>query len=78
MSADSNSMFYNKGPFIHSLRKGPEGGEVGKISTYSYFRRGQTHSYVIFSKLIFYIGNRAVKWFGRDHVSFCVWKVKKY
>ena len=51
-----------------------EGG-VGKISTYSYFEEGfeeggQTHSYVIFSKSIFYIRNRAVKWFGRDHISF--------
>ena len=26
-------------------------------------------SYVIFSKLIFYIRNRSVKWFGRDHIS---------
>ena len=31
---------------------------------------GQTHSYVIFSKSIFYIRNRAVKWFDRDHISF--------
>ena len=31
---------------------------------------GKTHFYVIFSKSIFYIRNRAVKWFGRDHVSF--------
>ena len=30
----------------------------------------QTHSYEIFSKSIFYIRNRAVKWFGRDHISF--------
>ena len=57
---------------IHSLRKGPEGGGIGKISTYSYFGRGeaQTHSYVIFSKSLFYIRNRAVKWFGKDHISF--------
>ena len=59
-----------KGPFI---RKDPEGGgRVGKISTYSYFGggKGQIHSYVIFPKSIFYIRNRAVKWFGRDHISF--------
>ena len=31
---------------------------------------GQTHSYVIFLKTIFYIRNRAVKWFSRDHISF--------
>ena len=30
----------------------------------------QIHSYVIFSKSIFHIRNRAVKWFGRDHISF--------
>ena len=44
---------------------------VGKISTYTYFGEGgQTHSYVIFSESIFYIRNRAVKWFGSDHISF--------
>ena len=46
----------------------------GKIFTwtYSYFGggRGQTHSYVIFSKSIFYIRNRVVKWFGRYHILF--------
>ena len=31
---------------------------------------GRTHSYEIFSKTIFYIRNRAVKWFGRDDISF--------
>jgi hypothetical protein len=56
----------------HSLRKGSEGGRgVGKISKYSYLGEGgQTHSYVIFSKSLFYIRNCAVKWFGRDHISF--------
>ena len=48
-----------------------EGGGVGKICTYPYLgEEGQTHSYVIFSKSIFYIRNRVVQWFGRDHVSF--------
>ena len=44
---------------------------VGKISIYSYFGEGggQTHSYVIFFKSIFYIRKYAVKWFGRDHTS---------
>ena len=59
-----------KGPFINYVRV-PREWEVGKISTYPYFEEGgQTHSYVIFSKSIFYIRNRAVKWFGRDHISF--------
>ena len=41
-------------PFINYIRVS-RGGGVGKISTYSYFGgRGQTHSYVIFSKSIFY------------------------
>ena len=37
------------------------GGGVRKISIYSYFEGGggQTHSYVIFSKSIFFIRNRA-------------------
>ena len=66
-SADTSA----KGPVINYLRVQRE-GVVGKISTYSYFggRGGQTNSYLIFSKLIFYIINRAVKWFGRDHISF--------
>ena len=35
---------------------------------------GQTHSYIIFSKSIFYIRNREGKWLGRDHISFAsVW-----
>ena len=35
-----------------------EGGGVGKICTYPYLgEEGQTHSYVIFSKSIFYIRN---------------------
>ena len=31
---------------------------------------GQTHSYLIFSKSIFYIRNREVKWFRRDELYF--------
>ena len=61
-----------KEPFINYVRFSRRRG-VGKISTSSYFglgRGGQTHSYVIFSKSIFYIRNCEVKWFGRDHVSF--------
>ena len=48
----------------HSLRKGSEGvGEGWKILNILLLWgvRGQTHSYVIFSKSIFYIRNRAVK-----------------
>ena len=56
------------GSFINYVRV-PREEEVGKISTYSYLKEGgQTHSYVIFSKSIFVIRNRAVKWFGRDHI----------
>ena len=57
-----------KGPFINYVRV-PRGGGL-KISTYSYFGCGQTNSYVIFSKSIFYIIDRPVKWFSRDHNSF--------
>ena len=47
-----------KGSLINYVRFPREG--VGKISTSSYFGEGgQTHSYVIFSKSIFYIRNRA-------------------
>ena len=60
-----------KGPFNNYLSV-PREEEVGKISTYSYFGggEGQTLSYVIFSNSKFYIRNSAVKWFGRDHISF--------
>ena len=59
------------GQFINYVRV-PREGAVGKISTYSYFvgGEGQTHSYVIFPKWICYIRNRAVKLFGREHISF--------
>ena len=62
----------SKGPFNNYARVMREGG-VGKISTYAYFFLGkgsQTYSYGIFSKSIFYIRNRGVKLFGRDHISF--------
>ena len=62
------------GPFINYVRVPREGrgGGIGKIFTYSYFREegGQIHSYIIFSKSIFYIKNCTAKWFGRDHISF--------
>ena len=68
-------LFYKSGPtmgpFINYVRVS-RGEGVGKISTYSYLEGegGQIHSYVIFYKSIFYIRNRAVKWFGREHISF--------
>ena len=39
-----------------------------KFNTLTLGGWGQTHSYVIFSKSIFYIRNRTFKWFGRDHI----------
>ena len=56
----------NKGPLIYYVRVSRV---EGKSSTYFYLggQGGQTHSYVIFSKSIFYIRNHAVKWFGWDH-----------
>ena len=54
----------SQGSFINYVRAPREGGL--KISTYSYFGEGgQTHSYVIFSKSIFYIRNYTeVVWQG--------------
>ena len=64
-------LIFAKGPFINYVRvsRGGEGLEKS-LHTSTWGGGGQTHSYVIFSKWIFYISNRAVKWFGRDHVSF--------
>ena len=58
-----------KGSFINYVKVLREGG-IGKISTYSYFGvgGGQTHSYVIFSKSIFYFKNRAVWWFDSNKI----------
>ena len=47
----------------------PREGELEK-SPHTLTLGGQTHSYVIFSNSIFCIRNCAVKWFGRDHISF--------
>ena len=58
------------GTFIIYLRVPKEGRGLEKSLHTLTLGRGQTHSYVIFSKSIFYIRNRAVKWFGRDHISF--------
>ena len=58
----------HKGPFINYVRV-PREGELEK-SLHTLTLEGQTHSYVIFSKSIFYIRNHAVKWFGKDHISF--------
>ena len=52
----------HKGPFINYVRVPREGGVLEKsLYTLTLRGRGQTHSYVIFSKSIFYIRNRAVK-----------------
>ena len=63
-----------KGPFINYVMV-PKEGELEKslhTLTLTMGRGGgsQTHSYVIFSKSIFYIRTRTVKWFGRNHISF--------
>ena len=60
----------NMGPFINYVRVSMGEGLEKSLHTLTFGRRGQIHSYVIFSKSIFYIRNRAVKWFGRDHISF--------
>ena len=63
--------FDSKGPFINYVRVPREGETLEKsLLTLTLGGRGQTHSYVIFSKSIFYIRSQAVKWFGRDHISF--------
>ena len=60
----------NKGPFINYIRVPREGGIWKNLYILLLWAGGdQTHSYVIFSKSIFYIRNRAVKWFVRD-ISF--------
>ena len=62
--------YRSKGAFINYLRVPRErGGGVGKISTYSYFGGRGSNPFV---RNIFQadIRNRAVKWFGRDHISF--------
>ena len=60
-----------KGSFINYVRVPREVGGLEKsLHTVTLGGGGQTQSYVIFSKSIFYIRNRVVKWFGRDHISF--------
>ena len=46
-----------------------EGGLEKSLQTLT-LGRGSTHSSVMFSKSIFCIRNRAVKGFGKDHISF--------
>ena len=49
----------DKGPFINYVNVSREGGEFEKsLNTLTLGGGGQTYSYVIFSKLIFYIRNR--------------------
>ena len=60
---------YHLGSFISYVRVPREGLEKS-LHTLTWGGGSQTHSYVIFSKSIFYIRNRAVKWFGKDHISF--------
>ena len=68
----SASLPVYKGPFINYLKASR--GEELKKSLHTLTLRGggrdQINSYVIFSKPIFYIRNRAVKWFSGDHISF--------
>ena len=62
-------LLQDKGSFINYVRVPRESGLEKSLHTLT-LEGGQTHSHVIFSKSIFYIRNRAVKWFGRDHISF--------
>ena len=58
---------FNKGPFINYVWVPRERWGLEK-SLHTLTLGGgeaQTHSYVIFSKSIFYIRNRPVKWFDR-------------
>ena len=66
----SASWIRDKGPFINYVRVPREGGLEKSLHTLTLGRGGETHSDVIFSKSIFYIRNRALKLFGRDHISF--------
>ena len=58
------------GPFINYIRILRVGGGWKNIYILLLWGGGEAHSYVIFSKSIFYISNRAVKLFGKDHISF--------
>ena len=49
-----------KGPFINYARVPREGGLEKSLVPLLWGDGGQNHSYVIFSKSIFYIRNRAV------------------
>ena len=60
---------YIRGHSLITLRVSTGEGLEKKLHTLT-LRGGHAHSYVIFSKSIFYIRNRAVKWFGRDYISF--------
>ena len=69
---------YRKGPFINYIRIPREAGGGNNLYILLLWGGGgQTHSYVIFSKSIFYIRNHAVKWFGRDFISFASGRYKK-
>ena len=61
---------WSKEPFMNYVRVPREGGLENLYILLLWEGGGQTYSYVIFSKSIFYIRNSAVKWFGRDRISF--------
>ena len=64
------SYFLSLGPFINYV-KIPREGEVGKISTHSYFgEEVKPYLTYILQSQYCVIRNCAVKWFGRDHISF--------
>ena len=56
------SVANEKGPFINYVRVPREGGGGWKNPYILLLWGGQTHSYLVFSKSIFYIINRPVKW----------------
>ena len=60
----------HRGHSLNYVRVLREGGLEDLYILFLWGGGGQTHSYIIFSKSIFYIRNRMIKWFGRVHISF--------
>jgi hypothetical protein len=59
-----------KGPFINYVRLPREEGLEKSLHTLTLGGRGSNPFLRNIFQVDFYIINRAVKWFGRDHISF--------